>query len=87
MLTYQLQDRVFRIEDNGSFEFPNQVEIEIKLGPPEAFGTSDGFSRLVLFEREARLLWNANTGRLKHVRNPPLNRWMLWLRHPLNVWH
>lgn len=72
MLTYQLQDRVFRVEDDGPLEFPNQVEIEMKLGPPEAFGTSDGFSRLVIFGRKARLLWNSNTGRLQTRSEPPL---------------
>lgn len=72
MLTYQLQNRVFRVEGNGLLEFPNQVEIEIKMGPPEAFGTSDGFSRLVLFEREVRLLWNANTGRIQSRPKPAL---------------
>jgi hypothetical protein len=72
MLTYQLQNRVFRIEGSGSLEFPNQVEIEMKLGPPEAFGTSDDFSRLVLFERKARLRWNANTGRVQYRPKPAL---------------
>ena len=77
MLTYQLQDRVLRIESEGSLEFPNSVIIEMKLGPPQAFGTSDEPSRLAILGSTARMFWNANTGRTQIQSKPPLK--------PLNV--
>ena len=38
MLTYQLQNRVYQIENQRKFTFPNDVEVEIYLEPTEQFG-------------------------------------------------
>ena len=72
MLTYQLQNRILKCSRDNKLEFPGQLELEVKLGPPEAFGTSDKQSRLVLFEREAQLLFNANTGHMYFRSKPAL---------------
>jgi len=82
MLTYQLQDRALRIESEGSLEFPNSVIIEIKLGPPQAFGTSDEPGRLAIRGHTARLLWNANTGRTQIQSKPPLEPLDVEIRTP-----
>ena len=45
MLTYQLQTRVFVLENDEPLTFPNLAEVTIKLGPGTAFGTADEPSR------------------------------------------
>lgn len=73
MLTYQLHSRIFQIENNERFSFPNDVEIEIKLSPPTAFGTDDSPSRTLVKARAAKLTMNANTGKWFALSNPPLD--------------
>lgn len=72
MLTYQLHTRVFRIEEGSKFNFPNKGVIELKLGPPTAFGTDDSPSRTVIKDRAATVTINANTGRCLAKAEPPL---------------
>lgn len=72
MLTYELQQRILRREKGSTLEFPNEVQVEIKLGPPQIFGAMDGPSRGALYKRKARLEYNANTGRTLIQSIPPL---------------
>lgn len=72
MLTYQLHTRIFQIENNEKFSFPNEVQIEIKLSPPSAFGTANSPSRTLVKARAAQLTINANTGRWMALSKPPL---------------
>ncbi len=81
MLTYQLQPRVFRCEKNA-FCFPNVVTIEVKLAPHTAFGTKDGLSRTLVFDRPASLVFNANTGRVLGKSNPQLEPLDVVIRSP-----
>ena len=72
MLTYQLHTRIFQIENNEKFSFPNEVQIEIKLSPPTAFGKANSPSRTLVKGRAAKLTINANTGRWLALSTPPL---------------
>ena len=72
MLTYQLHSRIFKIENNEKFTFPNNVEIEFKLSPPTSFGTDNSPSRALFKARAAKVIINANTGRWLATSNPPL---------------
>ncbi|MEN6487788.1 MAG: hypothetical protein ABFD66_02725, partial [Smithella sp.] len=72
MLTYLLHDRIFRSDKQEKLTFPNQLKVQIKLGPSEAFGSKEGYSRLVLQNRDCFVRWNANTGRVVSRADPPL---------------
>src|ERR1700730_10853521 len=62
MLTYQLQRRNFKIADGAVWKFPNDVEIEFWFEPQEPFGTRHGYSRTVLQNVAASVLYNSNNG-------------------------
>jgi hypothetical protein len=54
-------------------EFPNRAVVEMKLGPPQAFGTANvPSSRMLLQSRPGPIYWDANTGRYFGQSNPPL---------------
>ena len=73
MLTYQLQPRVFKKKvADSTFIFPGEVSIEIKLAPPNTFGTKDEPSRTLVHERPGSLLYNTNTGRVLVKSESPL---------------
>lgn len=72
MLTYQLQSRVYRLEDNDTLVFPNDVEIELIIEPPEPFGAAAGPSRTAIKGHKAECLYDANTGRVTLQSDPPL---------------
>lgn len=72
MLTYQLQSRVYRLEDNDTLVFPNDVEIELLIEPPEPFGAAAGPSRTAVKGHKAGYLYDANTGRATLQSDPPL---------------
>lgn len=82
MLTYLLHDRIFRSDKTEKLSFPNQLKVYVKLAPPESFGTKDGYSRLILHNRKASLLWNANTGRVVSRSDPPLEPLEVILESP-----
>lgn len=63
MLTYQLQDRVFRLQGDADFTFPNRVRIEVKLGPAHLFGVGKSPGRMIVRGTGATSVFNANTGR------------------------
>ena len=62
MFTYQLRERVFRIIDGGSLEFPNSAEITITMEPLQAFGASAEGGHTVVMESEVHFLYNVNVG-------------------------
>ena len=72
MLTYQLQSRVYHIDSGGKLVFPNDVEIEIILEPPEPFGAATGPSRTAVKGHKKRVQYDANTGRGTIQSDPPL---------------
>jgi hypothetical protein len=72
MLTYQLQSRVYRINDGDVLFFPNDVEIEILLEPPEPFGAATCPSRTAVKGHKANVRYDANTGRGTIQSDPPL---------------
>jgi hypothetical protein len=82
MLTYQLQSRVFKIEEGEGFTFPDKAEIELKLGPATAFGTDVSPSRTVVRARAFRLTINANTGRWLGKSDPPLEQLEVFYQSP-----
>lgn len=63
MLTYQLQRRIYRLDDGTAFSFPSDVEITLELLPPGVFG-GDGSDPLRTVKKDTalRLTWNANNG-------------------------
>lgn len=73
MLTYQLQNRVLKILNNIPIRLPNRVEIQAKLAPPTAFGTSNEPSRTCMQSRPGRMFFDANTGRAVIQSNPSLD--------------
>lgn len=46
--------------------------MEAKLGPSEAFGEGNGYSRLVMRARKGHMLLNMNTGRAEYKSEPPM---------------
>lgn len=82
MLTYLLHERIFMVEDEGKFTFPNDLKLSVKLSPPEAFGSSDGKSRLIVHGRKTTLLWNANNGRTTAQSEPALEPLEIILKTP-----
>jgi hypothetical protein len=73
MITYQLQKRVLRIlQGPKELSFPNTLTIDAEYGPPEAFGASNGPSRLALQGSKINLIFNANTGHLQVQSIPSL---------------
>lgn len=72
MLTYLLHERVFRAEENKRLEFPNTLTVTAKLSPPVIFGAGNDYSRLVVHQSKAHLIWNANTGRVQSKSEPSL---------------
>ena len=77
MLTYQLRERSFLLEEGGTLDFPNTAYIEFLFCPTEAFGRHSGKGRTVLRGSRSRFRYDANTGRLYIDSEPPLK--------PLNV--
>jgi hypothetical protein len=73
MLTYLLHERVFKAEENKQLEFPNTLVVTAKLSPPVIFGVGNDYSRLVVHQSKAHLIWNANTGRVQCKSEPPLS--------------
>ena len=73
MLTYQLQSRIFQIESDDQFSFPNVAEVELKLGPATTFGTDSSLSRTLVRAHRATIIINANTGRWLAKSDPPLD--------------
>jgi len=63
MLTYQLRERSFLLEEGGTLDFPNKVYVEFLLCPTEALGKHSGKGRTILRGSGARIRYNANTGR------------------------
>ena len=72
MLTYQLQSRIYRINDGDTLVFPNDVTIEMLFEPAEPFGAATGPSRTAVRGHKAKVLYNANTGRGIIQSDPPL---------------
>lgn len=72
MLTYKLQDRVYRIKGGVRFSFPNDVKIQLTLAPREAFGIESSPLNFVLDGRDISMYLNANTGRWSFLSKPPL---------------
>jgi len=77
MLTYQLRERSFLLEEGGTLDFPNTVYVEFLFCPTEALGKHSGRGRTVLRGSGARIRYDANTGR-SYVDSVPLLK-------PLNV--
>ena len=63
MLTYQLRERSFLLEEGGTLDFPNTVYVEFLFCPTEALGKHSGRGRTVLRGSGARIRYDANTGR------------------------
>ena len=75
MLTYQLQDRRFRIEKGTKLIFPNSAEIKVLLGPTIQFGVEKDidksepiksgktYVKTVTKGKGARIIFDANNGR------------------------
>ena len=73
MLTYLLHERVFKGEEGKQLEFPNTLLVTAKLSPPVIFGVENDYSRLVVHESKAHIIWNANTGRIQSKSEPSLS--------------
>lgn len=63
MLTYQLRERSFLLEEGGTLDFPNAVHVEFLFCPTEALGKYSGKGRTVLRGSVAKIRYDANTGR------------------------
>jgi hypothetical protein len=72
MLTYQLQNRFFHIENQKKFEFPNDAEVEICLEPTEQFGVGEKPSKTVVRGSKLHVIYDANTGNQQIFSNPRL---------------
>jgi len=72
MLTYQLQKRVFHIENEKKFTFPNDVDVEICLEPTEQFGVGKKSSKTVVKGSRVEVFYDANTGKQRAFSSPCL---------------
>jgi len=72
MLTYQLQERFFKIERGKKFVFPNEFEIEVCLEPSEQFGIGTNFGRTIRQDTKCNTFLDANTGRCYGRSESPL---------------
>lgn len=63
MLTYQVRGRAFYFDTDERPTFPALAEVEFEFEPPIPFGGAIGESLTVKRGAEARLKWNANTGK------------------------
>jgi hypothetical protein len=72
MFTYQLQQRGLRIEGEAQPVFPADLEVEVKLGPPQPFGAGKGPCRTAIRAVPATTVYNANTGRATIESERPL---------------
>ena len=72
MLTYQLQKRVFHIENQKKFTFPNDVKVEICLEPTEQFGVGKKSSKTVVVNSRVKAFYDANTGKQRAFSSPCL---------------
>lgn len=73
MLTYLLHERVFKADEEKKLKFPNTLTVTVKLAPASVFGTGNEYSRLVVHQSKANLIWNSNTGRVQCKSDPPLS--------------
>ncbi len=64
MLTYQLQRRILKLQGEDKPEFPADVEVRVKLGPAQIFGTEEGLIKAIPLGGNRRVVYNANTGRI-----------------------
>ncbi len=71
MLTYQLREHSFLLKEGGTLDFPNMVYVEFLFCPTEALGKHSGRGRTVLLGSDARIRYDANTGR-SYVDSVPL---------------
>lgn len=62
MLTYQVRPRVFRLEGASAMAFPADGEISFHFSPAQPFGVEAGYGHTAVFNAEAQVLFNANTG-------------------------
>lgn len=72
MLTYQLQNRVFKVTPNQRFKFPNDVEIEIYLQPTEQMGVGIKPSKTIRTHSKSLAMYDANTGKTRFFSDPAL---------------
>ena len=86
MLTYQLRQRVFRLEDGDELRFPNSVELVIVFGPPQPFGMEAGGGRTAVRDVEGALQFNANTGQHFIVSSQPLEPLDVTIEEPDHRW-
>ena len=63
MLTYQLREHALMVEQGGTLDFPNDVEIEFILFPSAALGMVTEQGRTAIRGDTIRISFNANTGR------------------------
>ena len=82
MLVYQLQTRIFQIENGVPFSFPAEAHVQVKLAPGSAFGTVDEGSRTMVRAHKGHILFNANTGKWVGQSEPPLGPIDVTVRGP-----
>lgn len=72
MLTYQLQNRIFKIKNQKKFEFPSDAEVEIYFEPSEQFGIGEKSSKTVVKGSKLHIIYDANTGKYQIFSSPRL---------------
>ena len=77
MLTYQVRERVFRLDEEKTFTFPTDVIIEIVFKPLQPFGSGLDEGKTCVKAVAASILFDANTGHHSIASEKPLS--------PLNV--
>ena len=72
MLTYHLQQRVFRTVKGGSPQFPGTATVRLIFEPGPLFGVGSGPLRVVLPQGKIQFAWDGNTGRAVAEPDPPI---------------
>src|SRR5207245_974412 len=73
MLIHQMRPRVLFLDTGGRLSFPNRVCLSIAFNPNPGLGGPAPPGQTALAGGQARLTWNANTGRSTVQSDPPLS--------------
>lgn len=73
MLTYQVRERIFRLEEQRELRFPCLATMRLTFAPLQPFGESAGGGRTAVQSTPAKALFDANTGQHFVESDPPLS--------------
>ena len=72
MLTYQVRERIFLLDEDVDLDFPVDAEIVLTLAPEQPFGISASGGRTVRQDVAASVHYDGNNGRMTLESKEPL---------------